>query len=77
MAEEAAQIPLAEGLQEGERHLPEWVEVEMGARVLSVTHQLSVHTARVRLLTVYLEVIGRKRAESRWFVDSSMPGRLG
>lgn len=49
----------------------------MGARVLSVTLWLSAHTARARLLTVYLEVIGRTRAESRWFVDRSMPGRLG
>lgn len=46
----------------------------MGARVLSVTLRLSAHTARACLLTVYLEVIGRKHAESRWFVDSSMPG---
>lgn len=49
----------------------------MGARVLSVTLWISAHTARARLLTVYLEVIGRTRAESRWFVDRSMPGRLG
>lgn len=49
----------------------------MGARVLSATLPASAATARTCLLTVYLEVIGSKRAESRWSANSSMACGLG